>query len=172
MQLQFAPFHVFIFFLKAATFSHDLISSLKAFQRMLPLKVTECLPKAWVFICGNLTKFLILRLYSICLVLKRSQRYDGFSKFRVLNTSNISFSNLKKLFQNFGRIQITCHCNSVTLVSIPMSSNLFFRFFGVVPSVPMTIGMPVPTCPTAFYLSCKVLIFFDLFYLLGIYSRT
>ena len=44
--VQFVPFHVFVFFLKTATFSHISMSSLKVFQRMLPLKVTECISKA------------------------------------------------------------------------------------------------------------------------------
>ena len=100
-------------------------------------------------------KFLLL-LY-ICLTLNVSG--NMFSGFGINKISQISRTFLRILAEG----KMTVFCNSVTRISIPMSSNLFFSFFGVVPSAPIIIGMTVTLMPQSFFL---LLLYYFYYYIL------
>ena len=79
-------------------------------------------------------KLLVFIMYNCCSL---NVSGDVFSWFGINKISQISRTFLRILAE----CNITIFCNSVTLVFIPISSNLFFSFFGVVPKVYQSIQL-------------------------------
>ena len=79
LQLHLSPFQAPMPFLNLNTFSALFIVSGMAFQRMLPRKAREFMPKDIVLVGGICSVFLIRRSYVSSLCTKKSPINDGLS---------------------------------------------------------------------------------------------